>query len=461
MQMNEKYLSAEMIYNSPEIQDWLHQFEGADRSTAESLLLRLKFISRDAYAEWLLSKLEELTSLEKVGVFAVRKLKKGESVWDDNNTGQKSSQSQGSEDLVLSIISQAKKLHPDIYFDHPSIYDIRESRVHHIVLLDDSMGSGMRVSNYLNSMTSNKTFLSWLSGGFITIHAVSYARTIQAEKFICKRFPGSNHGQRVRKVSDKLIFDSLVCYDGKELQHRWGADYEKIKTLSSQEKKIPKKYRKGFGKVMANIIFFHSVPNNIPGILHYNECVEWKPLFPKRVLPNWCVKIIEGNTVREEKLSNHTKKQVTCLLIQIKRGLRTVGSLSRSTDSEDKITKHLLGIMIEVGLISPKYRITESGLDFLHTQQPKKNRIPYNFSLYVPRTWCADQKKTQPSESIVETLGPQIDPIEISSMGGGDRQFPLERTDAMATPSPTIDMTKCPSWPRDRHLDSCPAGSKD
>lgn len=290
---------------------------------------------------------------------------------------------------------------------------------------------------------------------------MSYARTIQAEKFICKKFPGSNHGQRVRKVSDKLIFDSLVCYDGKELQHRWGADYKKIIALCTQEKKIPKKYRKGFGKVMANIIFFHSVPNNIPGILHYNESVEWKPLFPKRVLPNWCVKIIEGNQVRDLTLSNHTKKQVACLLIEIKRGLRTIASLSRSIDSDDKITKYLLGIMIEIGLISPKHRITKSGLGFLQKRQPKKNRLPYNFSLYVPKTWCAGQKETQPSESIVETQGLQTDPTEDTSVGGEGGQSSLERTDAMAPPSPMIDMPTWSSWPRDRHLDYGPAGSKD
>lgn len=401
--MHEKYLSAEMISNMSEIQDWLSQFKENDRSTAESLLLRLKFISRDIYAEWLLSKLEELTSLKKVGVFAVRKLNDGESVWDENNTGQKSSCSQGSEDLVLSIISQAKKLHPDIYFDHPSIYDIRARRVHHIVLLDDSTGSGKRVSKYLKSMSSNKTLLSWLSGGFITIHVVSYARTIQAEKVIRKRFPGSSHGKRVRKISDKLIFDSLVRYDGKELQHRWGVDYERIVALSDREKKVPKALRRGFGKVMANIIFFHSVPNNIPGILYYNESVEWKPLFPNRVLPDWCVKGIVSNTVGDVALSDHTKKQIAYLLIQIKRGLRTVASLSRSIDSDDKITKHLLGKMIENGLITPTHRITESGLDYLYAQPPIKNRFPYNFSLYAPKTWRAVLKETQPSEPIVET----------------------------------------------------------
>jgi len=61
----------------------------------------------------------------------------------------------------------------------------------------------------------------------------------------------------------------------------------------------------------------------------------------------------------------------------------------------------------------------------------------------------------------VEAHRLQIDPIGDSSVGGEGGQSSLERTDAMAPPSPMIDMTKYPSWPRDRHIDYGPAGSKD
>lgn len=458
--MNDKRLSAEMVIKSPEIQDWLSQFEETDRSTAQSLLLQLKFISRDTYARWVLSELEKLTSLEKVGVFAVRKFNEGESVWDDSKIGQKSSKSQGSEDLVLSIISQAKKLYPDVFFDHPSINEIRSNRIHHIVLLDDSIGSGKRVSGYLKNMVTNKSFISWISGGFVTIHIVSYARTIQAEKVISKDFPGNNHKRRVRQLSDKLIFDSFVRYDGEKLQHRWGDDFEKIVALCNHEKNIPKARRRGYGNVMANMIFYHSVPNNIPGMLYCGQNKGWTPLFPGRVLPDWCQKLIDGYSAGSDSLSDYTKKQIFFLLIQLKRGLRTVTSLSRSIDSDDKICKYLLGIMIESGLLTPNHKITESGFDFLHDQQLVKHRLPYNFSLYIPKSWCTGQKEIQPSESIVETQGLQTDPIEDNSVGGEGGLSSLERTDAMAPPSPIVDMTTWTSWPRGRHLDHDPSGFK-
>jgi hypothetical protein len=459
--MSEKRLLPGMVVRSPEIQQWLSQFKEIDRSTAQSLLLHLKFISRDTYAKFVLSQLEELTSLEKVGVFAVRKFNEGEPIWDDDNTGQKSSKSQGSEDFVLSIISQAKKLHSDVFFDHPSICEIRLNKIHHIILLDDSIGSGKRISRYLKNITSNKTFLSWISGGFITIHVVSYARTISAEKIIINNFPGNKHGRGIRPLSEKLLFDSLLRYDTKELQRRWGDDYENIEALCNHEKKIPNGIRKGYGKVMANIVFYHSVPNNIPGILYYDKNSEWNPLFPGRVLSDWCERLMEGSTAESETFSDHTKKQISFLLIQLKRGLKTVASLSRSIDSDDKITKHLLKIMISNGLTTTRYTITKSGFDFLRTQQPIKNRFPYNFSLYIPKTWCAGQKETQPSESIVETQGQQTDPIEDTSVGGEDGQSFLERTDAMAPPSPMVDMTTWSSRSRDRHLDYGPSGLKD
>lgn len=397
-----KRLIFENVERSQEVQAWLNQFSANDVSTAKSLLCRLQFISRDEYSNWLLSKLTKYSNFESTAVYAVRKFRNNtQCLWQRNGkTLQRPAQTQGSEDLVSSVISNANRQHNDCFLDHPSLNELRIKRVRHVILVDDSIGSGKRVADFIQLMTNSKTFMSWWSGGYITIHVLSYARTRQSEHLILERTPGSNHGERKIRLAHKLKFDSDIVYDAYNIRTRWGNSSSAILSLCSSTKKITKSGRKGFGNVMGNIIFYHSIPNNIPGLLHMKSN-GWNPLFPNRSLPDWTIRLLDEVSVSVPPASSFEQPQVSddmsALLKQIKTGLRTRASLSRRLDCDSQITQGLIDQAIRLGFISIHLRILKAGQNYLYEKNKNEHVTKPNYNLYIPQSWCAGQRAVQPS----------------------------------------------------------------
>lgn len=462
MNIKIKRLTIEMLESSYEILEWIEQFDYRNTLAAKLLLCRLQFICRDDFSKWLIDKLSSYIKAQPVAVYSVRKFRKNcKSLWQENGRVQpRPAQTQGSEDLVASVIVNANRMYNNVFIDHPSLNELKKQKVRNIILVDDSIGSGKRVLDFIKLMTNNKTFLSWWSGGYITIHIVSYARTIQSEKKILHDTPGSDHGIRKIRLSDKLKFDSNIIYDAYNLHRRWGNNSEQILTLCNSIRKIKKDRRKGFGNVMGNLIFYHSVPNNIPGLL-FSTSKGWKPLFPNRNLPNWFINLIEGNYVSKkhnEKYKLQVKDEIVIILKNIKKGLRTKAALSRRMDSDIIIIERLINESIKSGFITRQIRLTKAGLNFLKAQKKGKYITEPNYSLYIPKSWCVDQGTVQPSVLDANGANLQTDSVDLLSIDGGDGKSSLERTDAKATSSPMRDVTKHPSWARDRYISHGPKG---
>lgn len=263
-------LTLNTIEKSEELQKWLEQFPKEDLPTAQSLLSQLRFISEVEYSKWLLSKLDEYLKYESVAVYSVRKFRNNcQCLWQRNGSTQpRPAQTQGSEDLVASIISNANRQCNNCFLDHPSLQELRKKKIKHIILVDDSIGSGKRVADFIQLMTKHKTFLSWWSFNLFSLHVLSYARTRQSEQLILKRTPGSGHRIRKFPPSSKLCFDGELLYDACNIKRRWGDSSDEIRSLCLSIKKIAADRRQGFGDVMGNIVFYHSVPNTIPGLLY-------------------------------------------------------------------------------------------------------------------------------------------------------------------------------------------------
>lgn len=387
-----KRLSTDAIVGSEKIGNWLSQFDSSDRKIAESLLSHLQFIGRDDYSEWLLRKLSSYNQLGSVAVFAVRKFRKtAVSLWNTTGvTQRRPASTQGSEDLVASVISNAIRIPNSGFLDHPSLSVMKQNRTRHVVLIEDSIGSGKRVSDFVQLMMNNKTFMSWWSGGYITLHILSYARTQESSRRILKDISGSDHGARKKRVSEKVVFDSEMVYDSLNLSHRWGPAAISIVSLCNRIKRIPRDRRQGFGGVMSNLVFYHSVPNNIPGLLHSSP-QNWKPLFPNRKVPAWMIKILEGESIRPSEYYRRQRQERTLEILKlIKRGQRTYASIAKALDVDVSIIKFLLELAIQEGFVTTQHRITATGVDYLHRGLGSPSGSPYNFGLYIPRSWCAD-----------------------------------------------------------------------
>lgn len=453
MQICLKKLSYENIEFSKEIQKWISQFKEDEKKILYDLLLHLVFISRDTFSKWCNNKIEQLLkeeSEEKFALYCVRDLK-DDFYWDaaSGEIALRTAQYQGSEDFVYSIVGNFAKLHSNCY-EHASITTLKEHKIHKIVFIDDSIGSGRKVATFLKKVFNNKTFLSWWNYNLIKIYIISFARTKKAEEYIINHLPGIEHYTRKYPKSNKIHFISHIVYRKDDLEKRWGKNYGEIKKLCGKQTGI-KNNKYGFGKVMSNIVFYHSIPNNIPGILFLSTTNKEALFDSSRVLPKWLIdllsKISTSNTNTDKKLMND-------FLIHIKRGIRKKSSIALAMDCDVLIVNSLIEQANALNLINNNLYITKFGMDFLHQNQICDTR-EYNKSLYIPKKWCINQASAQPFANNERT---DSDNISYNLSDGEFGLNSLERTDEITAEPSSIIEPFYPSGTRVRFDDT---GHKD
>ncbi|MEY1660851.1 phosphoribosyltransferase-like protein [Isoalcanivorax beigongshangi] len=457
-----KNISPSKIDASPEIQGWLSQFPEVQRTTAKLLLSHLQFVSRDVYSAWLQRVVSALPSGKTYALYSVRKLDDGSPLWnDEGDIVARPGDSLGSEDLVYSLVANLARANPETLLDHSSLTELRDKKVHDYLLIDDSIGSGDRVSGFINAMLSHPTFLSWWSFGLVRIHVVSFARPREAEAKIVAKIKGSDHGKRRFRKSSKVDFTSDMVYDTNWLEGRWGENHLQIIQLCRSQTKIPKWARLGYGEVLANTVFYHSVPNNIPGVLWFSND-KWQGLMPGRAMPDWLLALIDQTPLVASEVITSKSDEVAQLLALIKRGVRSSRSIAARLCVDHKYAVGLLGSAKEMGLLTPQLRLTTAGLDCLKHADSTLALPDWDRSLYIPSSWCAGRATVQPPiREELASLG-LADSVEVSAFADGDvGQASLERSDAKAAAPPFSVMLQSPAVSRENHDTDGPLGSKD
>ena len=385
-----KSLSLAKIDSSPEIRDWLSQFPAESQPLAKLLLSHLKFISRDDYSRWVIQTI--LSFLDKESTFAlysVRKLCSSGNYppyWDKNKEAiSRPGKSLGSEDLVYSLISTLVRQNSKILLDHPSLDELKNKKVRNYILIDDSIGSGDRVSEFINSMLKHPTFFSWWNFGWINIHIVSFSRFHEAEKKIIMNIRGKDNAKQKIRKSSKIKFHSELVYYQNWIKSRWGENYEQLIELCKNQTQILPWARLGYRKVFSDIIFYHSVPNNTPGIIWF-EAPNWKPLMPQRSVPTWLVNLLEMND--KINISAPISDELLNILRLIKRGIKKPSSISQRLAVDVKYANNLLSHIKNMGFTDENTRLTHRGLEFLHKKR-NINLPSWDNSMYIPKSWCA------------------------------------------------------------------------
>ena len=385
-----KSLSLAKIDSSPEIRDWLSQFPAESQPLAKLLLSHLKFISRDDYSRWVIQTI--LSFLDKESTFAlysVRKLniqKTSPYYWGENKEAiYRPGTSQGSEDLVYSLISNLVRQNSKFLLDHPSLDELKDKKVRNYILIDDSIGSGDRVSEFINSMLKHPTFFSWWNFGWINIHIVSFSRFHEAEKKIITNIRGKDNAKQKIRKSSKIKFHSELVYYQNWIKSRWGENYEQLIELCKNQTQILPWARLGYRKVFSDIIFYHSVPNNTPGIIWF-EAPNWKPLMPQRSVPTWLVNLLEMND--KINISAPISDELLNILRLIKRGIKKPSSISQRLAVDVKYANNLLSHIKNMGFTDENTRLTHRGLEFLHKKR-NINLPSWDNSMYIPKSWCA------------------------------------------------------------------------
>jgi len=454
-----KTITAEMILASREIQEWLVQFPEDKKNIAINCLSHLRFVSTDTYSLWLKSELDKLPN-EKYAVYAVRKFHPDvTSLWNaDGTVLQRPAQTLGSEDLVCSILANIYKTKEEIFFDHPPIHIMKDKSIHNIILIDDSIGSGDRVSEFIKLMMSKKTLQSWDSLNLLHFHIVAFARTSQAEKVIIESLPGTEHRTHKYSKFSKVTFHSKLRYDIHALSTRWGNQHSSFEDLCSSIKAIKKWARQGFGRTMSNIVFYHSVPNNIPGIFWF-ENETWKPLFPQRSFGTWLQPLLERAT---KVTGNEYSPLMVQFLSLIKIGIRNSSSLAIRLNLDHAPLAELYEYAKRFGLITASNRISEAGRNYLIKNSTLSKKKIYDRSMYIPLKLNVGQQEVQPSKPNDENSMEWTEFVDNSLSADGEvGETSLERSDAK-TASPSVSvMPHLPSKPRMDHDTHGHSGSKE
>lgn len=457
-----KSLSPAKIDASPEILSWLSQFPEGQRSLAKLLLSRLRFVSRDTYAEWLRGAISSLPTDQVHALYSVRKLNLDQACyWNESGDPlTRPGSSLGSEDLVYSLISNLARSSSGALLDHPPLSELKNNKIRNYVLIDDSIGSGDRVAGFINAMLQHPTFLSWWSFGWIKIHVLSFARPREAEAKIISEIRGSDHGKRKFRKSNKLEFTSEMVYERSWHEVRWGSEYKSIIDLCEQRIEISRWECLGYGDVMANLVFYHSVPDNIPGMLWCCNA-KWQGLMPNRAMPEWLLALLDSE-VDGATTGNDIANDVLKLLALIKRGVRSTRSVALRLNVDQK---YALGLLLQaklLGLVTPQGRLSATGLDRLRLSTQNVSFPSWDLDLYIPSSWCAGRATVQPPiREELASLG-LADSVEAAAFTDGDvGQISLERSDAK-TAAPSFSVTsQSPSASRKRRDTDGPKGPKE
>lgn len=373
-----KQLTDEQIESSKEIQNWLSQFDTIDYDIAKTLLLHLGFVSEDLFILWIKKYLKNFSN--KIAMYPIIKLQ-GQSFWDETgNVIKRENKGLGSEDTIFSIIANSCK-NKGLRFNTPSIKALKDNKIHDIILLDDSINSGNRVCEFLQQFLNHKSIRSWYNYHIIKIHIVSFARSYEAEKKILSIVGGKTKRHRKNNINKKILFYSQIRYHQNNYATRWGDKYEDIISFCKKTQ-FNKNYKLGYKKSMSNIVFFHSIPNNLPGCLwNSNIKTNYNALFSQRIVPPWLLELFSD---QNQKLTS-INRNIYSILFLIKKGLRKNTSIATRLNFDISLVNKYLAIAIQSGFINQNNRLTKTGNSVLIKE--KVNLYNYNWELYLPEKW--------------------------------------------------------------------------
>lgn len=372
--------NAEALLYTERGQEWLAQFSETDQEIARKIVASLTLVSHSEFERVVQKSLESISAEYEypVGIFAVRELDPIKSYFEqftDPDSGRISAlvagTDHGSEARIAATIRNYCKTDPKHLMNHPSLDQMREARCRTVVLVDDFIGSGKRISEFLNSLWVNATFISWMSLHYINIVVVAFSGTDGGIKRVgqhkskpdlvierdCPNFIDMPWGQPLRDS----VMDICKKYSARTCKKRfWG----------------------GFGNAFTALVFEHSCPNNAPAILWAPKTLKkpWNPLFPNRVIMSgeksvFPPEISRGDAlvtlldVGQKRLAGSGQllrrgengELILLILALIAKGQRRQSALSFATGLNRKACAQIMQRCVKWSFLTPSFRLTERG----------------------------------------------------------------------------------------------------
>lgn len=381
----------DIIINSAEIQNWLEQFdkEIGDREIAINILKQLRFVTISDFRIFIKESLANLINSiseegDRLAIYPIIKFDdKQSNLWvidsnkDNFSIRDRKPKGRGSEDLVINIIYDLCKSDNSFLLETPDIETLKKYRIKDIIFVVDNSISGEQVNRYLNEFFNNKTIKSYWSLNYFRITILSlYLSEVAKNAIMCNKFIAD----KVKKEPSCIFFEYLL---GEE---EWN-DFDSIIDLVSRYTKIPKKYRFGYNGTASNVIFEHSVPNNVFGIFYCKVKNKWKPLFENKRVSSSLIRMLNNkNVINPSEISKSHLK----VLHFIHHGYNTLKKISVKIGVSEKYTKILCDWLINIKLIAltdvkKLYKLTPSGKAYLINKTVIDTIDSFDFEIYTPK----------------------------------------------------------------------------
>jgi hypothetical protein len=394
-----------MLSKTTEGKNWLQQFDEEDKEIATIFLDSVFVVSHSELEACLVSRLNEFLSLNKRGKIALYAVKERPKILprkiaidktkpffplaishenpkrkpiDYSTPGET-----GSEGEMEHLCRDYKKSRSRV-LTNPGLEELREKRVRWIILLDDIIGSGNRIKEYLEWLYEDKTIKSWHSYGLIDFHVIAYVSTSE----------GKDHIEKIKYLSDinscRHITSGISIWTDKEL--------EKIELLCVKySKKYSLGHPFGYKDAFSMILLPYGFPNTAPSILSEQKN-GWRKLFPETGRPSICIeKLATLNEKRQERLLlmlgqtrltkpslfsrlNKDSKNLLMLLAAIASKKRDVIKLSEILATSESTINEWCSKCRYYGWIDEKNFLTLHGKKTLEAARKNKCTLEYEFS---------------------------------------------------------------------------------
>lgn len=373
--------------------EWLEQFAPIDRELAEKLAGSLTLVSHSEFERSIQAILEsEVTHRERpVAFYAVREVNPAERYFEqfanrDTNelNALASGTDHGSEARIAAVIRNYCKTDSANLLNHPTIAKMRSTKCRTIIFVDDFIGSGERVWEFLQVFWNEASIASWHSLKYIKFVVVTYSGTVNGIRKI------KRHKASVEVVKERgcptfldMPWQSKRIVEIVDVCERYG------RTTSQGY------WWDGYGNVMAALVFEHGCPDNAPAVLWApNEPSKpWKPLFPNRVIlagekSVFPLEITRRDPVTvlldagQKKLAKSGALQrrgklgaaILLVLALVAQGQRRQIALSFATGLDERSCAEIVERCIKWGFITRTRRLTENG--YAELKAARKQRIP-------------------------------------------------------------------------------------
>ena len=253
---------------------WLVQFSVLDQEIGRQMLRSLRLVSHREFVTGIsheVTKLLDDLNGETVALFDVKETPRGEDVTTQGEKEIPSRRVPGSSaDCVRYMNENFSRVYEKRVQAHPTLGWMRSERIKNVVLIDDLIGSGKQISDYLRK-EMERSLKSWISYKWTKLWIVAYGGLDFGVQAVLR------NGYGLTKDRIRLVTPA---------QHR-----SQFLTLPMQEfcKRNARltRYRNrplGFGNGGVATIFEHSCPNNAPAIL-WSRRRKYNPLFPNQGIP--------------------------------------------------------------------------------------------------------------------------------------------------------------------------------